>query len=52
MRYLGLILDNYWHFSPHFEGLARRVEGAAAALGRLLLNLDRPRTGSVASTLE
>lgn len=42
MKYLGLILDGRWAFGVHFAGLAPRVVGAAASLGRLLPNVGGP----------
>ncbi|KMQ89134.1 reverse transcriptase [Lasius niger] len=45
MKYLGLTLDSRWRFDKHFDRLASRVEGVAAALGRLLPNLGGPEDG-------
>ncbi|CAH2227082.1 jg25023, partial [Pararge aegeria aegeria] len=42
MKYLGLTLDGRWSFKGHFELLAPRLVGAAAALGRLLPNIGGP----------
>ncbi|XP_063830255.1 uncharacterized protein LOC135079532 [Ostrinia nubilalis] len=42
MKYLGLVLDGRWNFHAHFEGLAPKLTGAAAALGRLLPNTRGP----------
>jgi len=42
IKYLGLTLDGYWCFVPHFERLAPRVEKAAGALSRLLPNIGGP----------
>jgi hypothetical protein len=39
MKYLGLTIDGYWTFEPHFELLAPKVATAANALCGLLPNL-------------
>lgn len=42
MRYLGLVLDGRWSFYAHFQRLASKLMGAAAALSRLLPNVGGP----------
>lgn len=42
MKYLGLSLDGKWSFKSHFDLLAPKVHGVAAALSRLLHNLGGP----------
>jgi hypothetical protein len=43
MRYLGVVLDSRWTFRAHFERLAPKLLGAAAALGRILPNTGGPK---------
>jgi len=42
MKYLGLVLDSKWTFTPHFVGLAPRARAAARNLSRLMPNLGGP----------
>lgn len=42
IKYLGLVLDGRWTFAEHFKRLAPRLNGAAAALSRLLPNVGGP----------
>lgn len=45
LRYLGVELDSKWRYLDHVRLLAPRLDGAAAALGRLMPNLRGPDDG-------
>ncbi|KMQ85535.1 reverse transcriptase, partial [Lasius niger] len=42
IKYLGLWLDGTWRFGDHFDRLAVKANGVAAALSRLLPNIGGP----------
>lgn len=42
IKYLGLTLNNRWHFEWHFKTLAAHLDRAAVALVRLLPNIRGP----------
>ncbi|XP_019885872.2 uncharacterized protein LOC109610716 [Ooceraea biroi] len=43
IKYLGLTLDGQWSFEDHFVELAPRLERGAAAISRLMPNLEGPQ---------
>lgn len=45
MKYLGLVLDSRWKFNSHFQRLAPKLMGVAAALGGLIPNLRGANAG-------
>lgn len=42
MKYLGLIIDGTWNFSPHVDYAANKAAKVMRTLGRLMSNLRGP----------
>lgn len=43
MKYLGIMLDQKWTFTEHFDYVEKKVSKVIRALGGLMLNLQDPR---------